>query len=161
MISRKWSASGTGWAVAGTGMLQLIWQGQDFSPGHYNSCTLQKVTQAGCGRLKHSHKRSACSGNLYTAPPRGAQTSWCSLESALVYLSLWWVLRGIYCVNKEQPMGCIRDSLTPTHHSAKQNYSSTGGFLFLSPATTHKPVSTRPQALRPPISQSIYVYMHL
>lgn len=64
----------------------------------------------------------------------------------------------IYFLNKEQPMGCIRNLVTPAHHIANQNYSSTDVFLFLS---LHLPHISHPQALKPPLSQSIYVYIHL
>lgn len=154
-------------ALAGIGMLQRIQQGQDFSPGHCNSCTLQKVTQAASVAGWSTHTK----GQHTWKPPHSSSSRGSNL---LVFIRICLVLsqpivgfkgdlffkqraiRGVYQRLAHPPEWWV----CRAHHSANQNYSSTGGFLFLSLHLQHTNTSEHPQALKPPISQYIHTYIH-
>lgn len=162
-------------APAGIGMLWRIQQGQDFSPGHCNSCTLQKVRRADSVAGGSTHTKGQRAVETHTQLLlRGLQTSGCSLASALFYLSLQWVLRElvvlVFYFNKEQPGGCIRGrgtcSLQLTHLQIKATAAHRWISVSLSPPIcTCKHTSTHTQALKQSISQCIcmytYIYTHI
>lgn len=162
-------------APAGIGMLRRIRQGQDFSPGHCNSCTLQKVRRADsvAGGSTHTKGQRAVETRTQLLL-RGLQTSGCSLASALFYLSLQWVLRELvvlfclffFVLNKEQPGGCIRDRGTCSLQLTRLQIKATAAHGWISvslspPTCTRKHTSTHVQALKQSISQCIYMYTYI
>lgn len=151
---------------AGIGMLWWIQQGQDFSPGHCNSCTLQKV------RGKHSHKRSACRGNPHTAPPQGAANLWVFTSICLVLSQPTVGFKGacgfvfFFYFNKEQPGGCIRGRGTCSLQLTCLQIKATAAHRWISvslspPTCTCKHTSTHTQALKQSVSQCIYMYTYI